>query len=50
MAHENLELARSIFAGWERGDFFTWGDWAHPDIEFELADLPGAKTRTGDWA
>lgn len=37
---------RSLFAAWERGDF-TATDWAHPEIEFVIADGPAAGNWTG---
>ena len=41
---ENLDLVRSIFAAWERGDFGS-AEWADPEIEFEMV---GGLT-TGSW-
>jgi ketosteroid isomerase-like protein len=42
----NVELVRSIFAAWERGDFGSVA-WADPAIEFVLADGPDPVTETG---
>jgi ketosteroid isomerase-like protein len=50
---ENLDLVRSIYAAWERGDFGS-ADWADPAIEFETsgfdaAESTGAAEMAGRW-
>jgi ABC-type taurine transport system substrate-binding protein len=42
----NVELVRSIIAAWERGDFSS-ADWAHPEIEYVVADSADAGSWTG---
>jgi hypothetical protein len=50
----NVDLVRSIYADWERGDF-TRGDWADPAIELVRPDsldgdaLKGRDASAGGW-
>ena len=45
---ENLDLVRSIYADWERGDWSS-ADWADPEIEIdspESVDIPSTHGRS----
>jgi hypothetical protein len=46
MSPTNVELVRSVYQTWERGDFGS-AEWADPEIEFIFADGPDPGIWTG---
>jgi ketosteroid isomerase-like protein len=46
MASANVDMLRSIYAAWERGDFSS-DEWADPEIEYVIADGPSPSGTTG---
>ena len=43
---QNLDLVRSIYGAWERSEFGST-EWAHPEIEYVLADGPSPASSRG---
>ena len=46
MSPENVELVRSVYQPWERGDFSST-EWAHPEIEFVMHAGPASGSCVG---
>ena len=44
MSQENVEIVRGLVEPWSRGDYSSV-EWAHPEIEFVVADGPAP----GSW-
>ncbi len=47
MSAANLELVRSIYADWARGDFSRTAEWADPEIDWVRFGAPGANAWSG---
>jgi ketosteroid isomerase-like protein len=45
MSKQNVEIVRSIYAAWDRGDFSSV-EWADPEIEYVIVDGP----EPGSWS